>query len=203
MGWLIALGIGALLAVLPLGVRFRYDDRGIYLAARVGQISIPILPRKKKKEKTEKKPPSQQKKAASSEKKSEKTEEKGGSWKDFLPLVQVALDFLGGFVRKIRIDHLELKLILAGDDPCDLATNYGRAWAAVGNLMPRLERVFTIRRRKVEVECDFLEDTTRVWARADITITLGRLLILAGKLAFRGLREYWKIKQKRKGGAAK
>lgn len=60
-------------------------------------------------------------------------------------MVKVALNFLGDFRRKLRVNRLELKLILAGGDPCDLAVNYGRAWTAVGNLMPQLERLFVIK----------------------------------------------------------
>ena len=100
----------------------------------------------------------------------------GGPITDFLPLVKVVLKFLDGFRRKLRVNVLELKLIMAADDPCDLATNYGRAWAAVGNLMPQLERVFVIKKRNIEVECDFTADKTRVLARLDLTITLGRIL---------------------------
>ena len=130
--------------------------------------------------------------------------EKGGSWTDFLSLVPIVLDFLGDFRRKLRVNRLELKLILASGDPCDLAINYGRAWTAVGNLMPRLERFLTIRKRDVEVECDFTASETRVIARLDLTITLGRLLAAVIKFAFRALVEYLKImKKRRKGGAAK
>jgi hypothetical protein len=79
--------------------------------------------------------------------------------------------------------------------------NYGKAWAAVGNLMPRLERVFVVRKRDVEVECDFTASQTLVFARLDLTITLGRLLGLVLVLAVRALVKYIQILNKRKGGA--
>ncbi len=217
MGWLITLGILTLIAITPVGARFRYNADGVYLAVIFGFFKIRILPAKKKAKKPEKeKKPKKQKKEKKPVKKQPalktqpdppppepKPKEKGGSWTDFLPLVKVVLDFLGGFARKLRIDNLELKLIMAGGDPCDLGINYGRAWAAVGNLMPRLERVFVIRKRDIEVECDFWAPSTTVIAAADITITIGRILSLVFVLAFRGLREYLKINKKRKGGAAK
>ena len=109
--------------------------------------------------------------------------------------------FLGNFRRKLRLNRLELKLIMAADDPCDLAVNYGRAWAAVGNLMPQLERFFVIQKRDVEVECDFTASKTLVIARLDITITLGRLLSAVAVFGVRALIQFLKIKKKRKGGA--
>ncbi len=126
----------------------------------------------------------------------------GGSWTDFLPLVKVAIEFLGDFRRKLRVNVLNLKLIMAGGDPCNLAINYGRAWAALGNLMPQLERFLVIKKRNVEVECDFCSSETLVDVRLDISITLGRLLALVVRYAIRALKEYLSIQKKRKGGAA-
>lgn len=215
-GWLIALAIIILLAVLPLGVSAKYDCGGPLVRVIAGPIRLTVFPLKKKEKKESKaekmaggKPEKKDKTTSSpkSEEKSEKEEQKpptkGGSILDFLPLVQVAVDFLGDFRRKLRINHLDLKLILAGDDPCDLAVNYGRVWAAVGNLFPLLERAFVIKERDVEVECDFTSVETLVVARLDLTITLGRLLSLAVRYGIRALREFLKIKNKRKGGALK
>ena len=95
---------------------------------------------------------------------------------------------------------LEVNLVLAGGDPCDLATNSGKAWAALGNLRPRLERLFVIKKRDLEVECDFTSDETLITARLDITITLGRLIALAVRYGIRALREFLKIMKLRKGG---
>ena len=127
----------------------------------------------------------------------------GGPITDFLPLVNAVLKFLNDLRRKIRIDHLDVKLILAGDDPCDLAVNYGRAWAAVGNLLPRVERIFVIRKRNIDVECDFTADETLVNAGLELTITIGRVLSITCLLIFRAVKELIKILIKRKGGAAK
>ena len=129
--------------------------------------------------------------------------ESGGSWTDFLSLVPIVFDFLGDFRRKLRVNRLELKLILAADDPCDLAINYGRAWAALGNLLPQLERFLVIQKRDLEVECDFSASETKIIARLDLTITLGRILAAVLKFTFRALMELMKIMKKRKGGAVK
>lgn len=203
MGWLIGLGIVVLLAVLPLGVRIRYDCDGIAVTVLAGPVRILVFPRPKKEKKKKEKPKPEKKKTAPSEKEPPKKEKAGGSLTDFLPLVKLALELLNSFRRKLRVDNLRLKLVLAGDDPCDLAVNYGRAWAALGNLLPRLERVLVIRKRDLNVECDFTADSTVVTAGLDITITLGRLIALAVVYGLRGLKEFLSISKKRKGGAVK
>ena len=134
-------------------------------------------------------------------KKTSSDEKKGGSLTDFLPFVKLALDFLGDFRRKLRMKELYLRLILASDDPCDLAVNYGKTWTAVGNFLPALERWFVIKKRDVEVKCDFTASETKVIARVEITITLGRLLSLAAVYGFRGIKEFLVFRNKRKGGA--
>ena len=219
----ILLGILILLLIIPLGVSVKYNADGPLVRILAGPLKITVFPRPKK-EKKQKKPKKEKQPPAAAEvkpteepippapaprssvapepKKEPEKKEQGGSWTDFLPLVKVALDFLTGLRRKLRVNVLELKLIMAGGDPCNLAVNYGRAWAALGNLMPHLDRLFVIRKRDVEVECDFTASKTLVIARLDITLTLGRLLALVVVIAIRALKIFLQIKKKRKGGAA-
>lgn len=198
MGWLIAAAVITLLAIAPLGVWARYDLDGLLLKLIAGPVKLTLIPGKKKE-----KPQEEEKKPAKTQvtKSAAPKEKKGGSITDFLPLVQLALDLLGDVRRKLRVRRLELLLVMAGDDPCDLAVNYGRAWAAVGNLMPQLERLFVIKKKDVQVACDFTADKTTVFARVDITITLGRLLALVTVYGIKALREWIKINNLRKGGA--
>ena len=200
MGWIIAIGVLALIAILPVGVSVFYDEEGLraFLTAGPARFSLYPSPEKEKKQvKPKKKQPVKQKKPTAKPKQNKK----GGSLQDFLPLVDKLLDFLGAFGRKLRVKCLELKWILAGDDPADLAVNYGKAWAALGNLMPLLEQVLTIRKCNVEVECDFSGNQTTVIARCDISITVGRVILLLVAQGIPVLREFLKIMNKRKGGA--
>ena len=216
MGWWITLGILALLILLPLGVRVCYDANGPLIKLVLGPVKVTVYPRKKR-EKTAK----NQKKVnkTSGQKPAEEAElpkppqpapaakqkkrPSGGSVADFIPFVKLGVDFLGDVRRKLRVDDLYLRLILASSDPCDLAVNYGKTWTAVGNLMPAMERWFVIKKRDVEVECDFTASDTKVIARLEITMTLGRLLALAIVYAIRGLKEFIQFRNIRKGGAVK
>ena len=216
MGWWITLGILTLLAIVPVGVRVCYDAEGPLVKLVLGPVKLTLFPRPKKDQKPEK-----EKKEQLSKRKAKKTAEeanlpkppqppaekkpkgkKGGSLKDFLPFVKLAFDFLGDFRRKLRMKELYLRLILASSDPCDLAVNYSKTWTAVGNFLPALERWFVIQKRDVEVECDFTASETKVIARLEITMTLGRLLSLAAVYAVRGLKEFIVFRNKRKGGAS-
>jgi len=200
MGWLIALALIALLAVLPLGISAKYDAEGPQLLVITGPVRLKVYPGRKKKAKQEK-----SKKAEDKNKKKEASAasgvKQGGSVTDFLPLVRIVFDFLADFRRKLRVNMLVLKITLAGGDPCDLAVNYGKACAAVAALDPHLERFFVIKKKDVQIQCDFVEEKTLVLARLDLTITLGRLIVQLFRHGSRALKELLKIMKLRKGGA--
>lgn len=201
MGWLIAAVVLLLLAVLPLGVNAVYDGDGPVARLIAGPIRIQVYPSKSKKGKKDKEKQEKPAKSTETQKTGGKsTQKKGGSVRDFFPFISLLLELLGDFRRKLRVNNLELRIIMAGDDPCDLAINYGKAWAALSNLMPQLERLFVIQKREVEVECDFTSDKTLIFARLDLTITFGRLLYLVIHHGIRILRQYLTIMKTRKGG---
>ena len=206
MGWLIALAVLTMLAILPLGASVLYDEDGARVRVVAGPVRIQVFPLKKKAKKD--KP---QKKKSKKKEKKKKTSEKsppaapkeksGGSWTDFLPLVRVALDLLNDLRRKLRVDRFDLHLTMAADDPCDLAVNYGRMNASLATLMAQLERFLVIKKRDVHINCDFTASQTLVLARVDLTITLGRILSIAVVYGVRALLTFLKIKKQREGGA--
>lgn len=169
------LGFFTLLMLFPAGARVRYSEDGLLLRIVFGPFRYTLIPGKpgKKKEKKEKPP----KKAAPPKKKEPPLKEKkGGKLSGLLPYLPVAKSFLEGLRLRLRVRRLVLLVSLAGKDPCDLAVNYGRATAAVGAMLPRLEAFLRIRRRDIQIFCDFTGEDTQVYADVDIVILLGRAL---------------------------
>ncbi len=188
MGWLIAAAILLCLALIPVGFSAVYNEKTFRVWLLIGPIRLHVYPKKKKR-------------------KREKTDnthndiKKGGSYRAFLQVIKPIFEFLDHFRRKIRVNKLELKLTLAGDEPDKLAVNYGRAWAALGNLMPHLERAFVIKHRDVDVACDFDALETLIYARLDATITVARATHLLSRHGIKILKELGELKKLRKGGA--
>ena len=178
MGWLIAAAVLVAIGLTPVSLSLRYEDKGFFAWLLIWPFRIMLVPGKKKTAvKTAKRSGS-----ASGQKQEQK---KGGNLRAFLPYVENVLELLKELPGRLTFRKLELTLILTDPDPCDLALNYGRAWGVLGNLMPRLEAAICIRRRKLEVECDFAGDETKVYFYSDIVITVGRLLYM---LIFHGVR---------------
>lgn len=201
MGWLISLGILVLLGCLPLGIRLRYDESGFQAAVLLGKIHLRVYPQPPWLERFLTKPKKEPKKAAPSEAPKvpapPQKAPSGGSMTRFIPFVGLGLEFLGNLRRKLRVNELVCRIILAGEDPCDLAVNYGKAWAALGNLVPRLEEFLVIRKRDLEVECDFLAEEIKVTFAMDLTITLGRILGLVLGAGFKALKLYLNMKKEK------
>lgn len=194
IGWLIALCAVACLLVLPVGIKLQYNSQGGRALLVVGPMKYSLYPKEKQKKKTRTK-----------NKKFEETRTdakyNSGSVTDFLPLLQIVLDVFRDFRRKLCISNLELYIVLANCDPCDLAIHYGQTWAGLGNLLPLLENTFRIRKRNIDVACDFCTDTTRVSAKAYLKLMVADVLWLAGKYGMQAILKYFKIMNNRKGGA--
>lgn len=200
MGWLIALVAVILLGLLPVGIYASYDRSGAVASLIIGPFRIRLYPKERVGTKRHK----ESAKTASGKGDSDANDshnKQAGSLAEFREIARLVLNFLSDFRRKLRIRNLELKVILAGDDPCDLSVNYGRAWTALGCLMPQLERLFLIKKRNLEVECDFTAEEPLVEARIDMTISICRLLWILLYHGIPGLYKYNKMIKRIKGGA--
>lgn len=191
MGWLIAAAVLVMIALLPLSLCFCYDESGFSGWLSIWPLRIFLFPGKKRKKG---KPRSSKPSQYGTGKKNPQS--KGGKFSAFLPYVQNVLEFLAELRVRLVVRRLELTVILTDPDPCDLAVNYGRAWAVLGNLVPRLESIFQIRKRDLAVECDFVGEETTVYFYMDVSVTIGRLLYMTIFHGSRILRKYISILNK-------
>ena len=209
MGWLIALTALILLLLIPIGVRASYDKSGPVALAYIGPIKVRLYPRPKKEKKKEKSSKSK-KKTEKKKKESDKTSEKHeiqsidtkATIDAFLSLLKIILDYVSEFRSKLVIRKLNLKLVLASNDPCSLALNYGRGWAILGNIMPLLERSFKIKKRNLEVACDFTATDTIIIANVDLMMPVYRIVFIGIRYGWRFAVEFLfkLLKILRKGG---
>lgn len=183
-----------LILMMPCGIYAAYGPSGIKADLFLGPFRIDLLKKRTKKEKKN----TDTKKTAQGKSKSVSK----GNLADFLPIIKPIFEFLSDFREKLTIKRLSFKLILAGGDPCDLSINYGRTWAAVGNIFPHLESWFRIQERNIDISCDFTADTTIVDTYADLRLRLATLLRLALYHGARILIKYIKISKNTKDGVA-
>ena len=200
------LGLILLLCFVPVGVTAEYSSEGPLVLAHAGPVRLKLIPKKEKSEKGEK-PKKEKKEKKEKKKKDETGEEKeqekpkkkiGGMIPMFRELLGLVIPILSRFTNKLRIRELILQLTVGGfgEDPAKQAILYGRAWAALGNLMPVLMKTFRIEKRSVGADIDFTTEENTIYAKAKLTITVGALLGIALHYGIRGLIIYFKHKKK-------
>ncbi len=178
MWWIIPVAIAALivlLALLPVGLRVIYDKSGLQVKLLVGFLKFKLnlteinemqLQRRLRKKKKIEEDPNYEPRIL----------KPNGTLREFFPLLDLYLQLLFNEKYKLRVKLLELKLTMAADDPFDLAMNYGKAQTILNGLMPQLERFLNIRKKKLDIGCDFLAEETMLYARADLLIPLSMLI---------------------------
>lgn len=199
MWWLIIPAVLLLILLIPVGINGYYQNDTGRIWLRVGFLRFLLHPRNKRSKKAVK--DTKKSNSDSFEGKHTTGKKQGGSLSDYYPLISLVLDFLDTFRRKLRINNLVFKMVLGDDDPCDLSIKYGGAWTVLGNILPLLDRYFVIRKRDLEILCDYTSGQTKIYAEIDFTITVGNILAIAGYHGIRFLRKFLKIMNKRKGGA--
>lgn len=195
--------------LLPVGAWVVFSGEGLTLYVEIGPLKIKVYPGKS--QLSGKETPKKQKKRKPKEQKKktgEKPEEKapaekatlGAQLPFFRELLSRALSALGCLKRKLILRKLTLYLCVGckGEDPAAAGLLYGKAWAVAGALTPVLENSFRIRKRDIQVFCNFLEEKTTVYAE-------GRIMFHVGDMLFIGLRHgvpilIALIQNKRKGG---
>ena len=202
-GWVV-LGIIVLVFVLigciPVGVDASYHENALALRLKIGFFTMQVLPAKPKKKKAEakKKKPAAKKqdaKQAKPAKPKKQFQMPKLTLQDILALVDLACDTLGNLRRKLRVEVLVLHVTLGGSDPAKAATLYGRAWALIGMLNPKLEQLFVIKKRDIQPILDYNEKEMKVDAHLALTITIGRAVSLAVRAGVRFLK-LWLNKKK-------
>ena len=145
LGILLALLLLLAVALLiPVKVRFSYDQGDMALTVRYGPVRRRLFPppEKDRDKSPEEKPPRKKK-----EKKAKKEKTKKPKAKINMEQILYALEklppILGRALRRtgrsIRVTPLKAYVLVAGNDPADTARLYGRLEAAVGAGLPVLE----------------------------------------------------------------
>lgn len=209
----IVIAVFVLIGCIPVGVDARYSRNELSLRLKIGLLQMQVLPAKPKKKQAapKKKQAAPEKKQAAPKKKQETAKQAAVSEKpeatkkkvsmpkltlaDILELVDLACDTLGDLRRKLRVEILTLHVVLGADDPAKAAMQYGGAWAVIGMLNPKLDRLFVIKKRDIQPILDYNENETKISAQLALTITIGRALSLGLKAGVRFLK-LWIHKKK-------
>ena len=184
----VLLAVIIIIALLRIGVRVEYGANGFTASARIGPVSMRVFPRKvetpekaekKKKQREAKKAKKAIKAKRAKKAKKEPEKEKPGAFKIFLDMIPVAKKTLGRLRRRLLIKNLTIRFTAGGEDPSKTGLTFGAANAAFNTIMPALETVFRIRRRRLSAAADFSADRPEIYVKAIISLAVWEIVYIA------------------------
>lgn len=171
----IILVVIVLILLMPVGVSGGYDFGDVLLKIVAGPVKIQLLPKKAKKGKAKPK-----KEKAQKAKKDKPKKARPKITIEFITqLVSLGTRALNRFRKKLSIDHLRIWYLVASDDPCDAAMNYGKANAAVAALRDVLYNAFNVKDEDIRLRVDFTEEKSQFSVMGQMTIRIGQLMFIA------------------------
>ena len=180
-----------LICCIPVGVTGEYSQESVSVVAHAGPFRILLYPRVQKgKNLNQVKAQDQRQKEYVADIQEEN--KRGASISMFRELLGMLLEIQAKVRNRMRIRELTLHLMVGGkgDDPAQAAVLYGSAWAAMGNLLPILEQAFRISNREIQIDVNFLEERTTIYAKGVAEISVGAILRMCGYYGIRGLKLY-------------
>lgn len=179
-----------IIALLRLGVIAEYSEDGFEMKAIAGPVRIQLVPAKEAEPKSKDNKSSKKKKTKkkSSVSASEtKKQKKGGAVEKVKTVLPTALQTVGRFFKHIKINELTICYAISGDDPYNIAMNYGYASGALGYIAPILNRNFKIKKWDVNVYPCFTEPEETMYIKAKATIAVWELVYIVLKLDFKAI----------------
>lgn len=189
-----------LLGFLRLGARFTLAETP-RLWLRLGPLRLTLYPRKEKKRKRAEEPKEPR----------QEEEQKPRPARRRLPrlspdevidLLETALPALGRTARRacsrLRIDPLELTVVVGDPDPAAAAAVFGAANAAMFRLMPLAEERFDIPDPSLHLRVDFDAAAPSARGTAGVSLRVCDLFAIAFTLAVPMLRWYLRFRRERR-----
>ncbi len=183
-----------LILFVPAHVLFSYDRGELALGVRFGPVSRPLYPsvEKKPRKKKAEKPKEEKPKEEKPEEEKKKKKKFSVNLDQILYTLETLPPILGRAlrrtVRRIRISPLKVWLLVAGTDPADTATLYGKLQAALGAGMPALHRLVRISDQDVRLFVDFQETKPDCIAEVGLSIRVWDLLVVAACAGASGIK---------------
>ena len=199
-----------LVLLLPARVRVMLRQEKFFLWVGLGPFRLRLLPWKEKKPKKQKKsekpeeaepqnrepppsPPPQAERpgeaarpAPQIRKEKESTTVFGGMEKLDIPyimdLIHLGLSAMGQFRRALRVDRFLLDCAIATGDAAKTAMAYGAAAAGVGMFLPLLEENLRVRKKDIQVICDFEGTESQIFLEVQVSALVFQLLIIGIKV---------------------
>ncbi len=178
-GWIVFLCIVLALCLLfgaSLSVHISAGSSHMAVSVHYLLLGIHILPQKEKKQKKPKQAKEKKKKPKETAEKEQKKRTLPETVELIRSLISAMLPPLGIVRSHLRINNVELYMVVCGDDAADCATSYGKMCAYVNGGLAALRNLFRIHVKKCMITPDFTGSETRYSVSCKVKIRVIFLL---------------------------
>ena len=168
-----------LAGLLRFGAEVEYGEGGISADARVGPFRIPVFPVRGKEDRGKKGQQDKREAKVKAKKKPPEGRKIPGDLDTIKEILKAAGTTLGRLRRKVRIKRLIIWYVASAKDPSKAAISFGISNAAVGIILPFLDKHFKIGKREFNASVDYEKDKPAVYVNAAISIALWEALYIA------------------------
>ncbi len=189
-----------LFSLLPIKLYVKYENEAAVVKAGLLFFRFQIFPQKEKKPKKRKRKKKPTKAAVAAKEKqadqaTQKKKKKDKKSKEEIKeivsavcdLLRASVKPLGFGLRHARIDNLDLRIVVGGEEPDETAILYGRWNAAVYGGLAILRNFVKINCNRLTIAVDFTEPETTIFASATFKIPIYAALITALRMGGRFL----------------
>lgn len=169
------------ISLLRLGVSLKYSDSGFTAVLTVAFLHFTLYPAKGS-------PRKKRKKKGKPDKKKDELEEqkpegqKGGGTEQFKQWFRIGMDVLRKLRRRLRVNMLQVRHVVAGEDAAKTAIAYGNTCAAVAAILPGLNNLLSIRRQDIKIDVDFTGRASKIYVNVIISLAVWEIIYIAGSL---------------------
>lgn len=182
---LIMLFLLTVFLLLPVGMDAVCEEKRVTVKVKVGPASLSMLSF----------PKAGEEKAKKNKRDKREKDKKKMDRELILELIHLGLRALGRLRRRLRIDDLQLYLLVSTSDPYRTAMLYGSINAGVYALLSGLNQAVDVRNQDIQVNVDFDRGRMDLYGRLILTIHVGQLLVVGIIFGYEFLR--WKLQKRR------
>ena len=195
IGWLVTAAVLGLLLSAKVGVNLKWENGTALLKVRVGFLRFSLSTNKRTKRSRNKKNGDNQtiKKEAKEKKPAMKKWARAFllRWRDVLLL-------LGKILRSPQLELLRLRITVGNKDPEKCAMQYGKLCAGLSAGLPFVEQQFSIRKKDIDVNCNFALLKNEIYAETEATVRIYEVLAIAVGVLLLLVRIYRDVKNNEK-----
>lgn len=166
-----------LILITRVKLLFSYQDQLFILKIRLFGLRYQVYPTKKKADESLKKEKQEEHKEDSAALRYLKDKFRHQDPATVWRLIRMVFHYVGKFLSGVRVQKLQIRIIVAKEDAAATAIAYGKTWAIVSGVLSFLENYIKIVKTSIDISPDFLAENDTYETNGIIDARIGHIIL--------------------------